>query len=160
MLRKLTFLAVSAVIAFGTLSFDLQQESENPGDRLVGIWEPSNGRSRIKVDRIGNKYYGRVVWLIEANDADGNPRTDINNPNPDLRNVPLRGFRMLKDFVYQGDDTWSEGTLYDPNNGSTYSGTIKMRDDNTLDMRGYIGVEAIGRTDVWKRLKMPSKKKK
>ena len=33
MLRKLTFLAVSAVIAFGTLSFDLQQESENPGDR-------------------------------------------------------------------------------------------------------------------------------
>ena len=26
MLRKLTFLAVSAVIAFGTLSFDLQQE--------------------------------------------------------------------------------------------------------------------------------------
>ena len=67
---------------------------------------------------------------------------------------------MCKDFVYQGDDTWSEGTLYDPNNGSTYSGTIKMRDDNTLDMRGYIGVEAIGRTDVWKRLKMPSKKKK
>ena len=54
----------------------------------------------------------------------------------------------------------SEGTLYDPNNGSTYQGTITMRDMNTLDMRGYIGVEAIGRTDVWKRLKMPSRKKK
>ena len=79
---------------------------------------------------------------------------------PDLRNVPLRGFRMCKDFVYQGDDQWSEGTLYDPNNGSTYQGTITMRDMNTLDMRGYIGVEAIGRTDVWKRLKMPSRKKK
>ena len=39
---------------------------------------------------------------------------------------------MCKDFVYQGDDTWSEGTLYDPNNGSTYSGTIKMRDDKYL----------------------------
>ena len=160
MLRKLTFLAVSAVIAFGTLSFDLPQKSEDPGDRLVGIWEPSNGRSRIKIDRIGNKYYGRVVWLIEPNDADGNPRTDINNPNPDLRNVPLRGFRMCKDFVFQGDDQWSEGTLYDPNNGSTYQGTITMRDENTLDMRGYIGIEAIGRTDVWKRLKMPSRKKK
>ena len=110
MLRKLTFLTVSAVITFGTLSFDLPQKSEDPGDRLVGIWEPSNGRSRIKIDRIGNKYYGRVVWLIEPNDADGNPRTDINNPDPDLRNVPLRGFRMCKDFVYQGDDQWSEGT--------------------------------------------------
>jgi uncharacterized protein (DUF2147 family) len=101
-----------------------------------------------------------VVWLIEPNDADGNPRTDINNPDPDLRNVPLRGFRMCKDFVYQGSDEWSEGTLYDPNNGSTYQGTITMRDENTLDMRGYIGIEAIGRTDVWKRLKMPSRKKK
>ena len=89
MIRKLTFLAVTAVIAFGTLSFDLTQSTEDPGDRLIGIWEPSNGRSRIKIDRIGNKYYGRVVWLIEPNDADGNPRTDINNPNPDLRNVPL-----------------------------------------------------------------------
>jgi uncharacterized protein (DUF2147 family) len=98
--------------------------------------------------------------LIEPNDADGNPRLDINNPNPELRNAPLRGFRMLKDFVYQGDDSWEEGTLYDPNNGSTYNGIIKMRDDNTLDMRGFIGVEALGRTDVWKRLKMPSRKKK
>jgi uncharacterized protein (DUF2147 family) len=67
---------------------------------------------------------------------------------------------MCKDFVYQGDDTWTDGTLYDPNNGSTYWGTIRMRDINTLDMRGYIGIEAIGRTDVWKRLEMPSRKKK
>lgn len=34
-----------------------------------------------------------------------------------------------------------------------------MKDDNTLDIRGYIGVSALGRTDVWKRLQMPSKKK-
>ncbi|MFM7700427.1 MAG: DUF2147 domain-containing protein, partial [Bacteroidota bacterium] len=47
---------------------------------------------------------------------------------------------------------WSEGTIYDPLNGSTYSCTIKMTDPNTLDIRGYIGVSAFGRTDVWKRL--------
>jgi uncharacterized protein (DUF2147 family) len=37
-------------------------------------------------------------------------------------------------------------------NGSTYSCTIKMTNANTLDIRGYIGVSALGRTDVWKRL--------
>jgi hypothetical protein len=29
-----------------------------------------------------------------------------------------------------------------------------MTDNNTLDIRGYIGVEALGRTDVWKRLEV------
>ena len=27
-----------------------------------------------------------------------------------------------------------------------------MTDDNTLEIRGYIGVQTFGRTDVWKRL--------
>ncbi len=31
-------------------------------------------------------------------------------------------------------------------NGSTYKCIIKMTDNNTLDIRGYIGVEALGRT--------------
>jgi uncharacterized protein (DUF2147 family) len=59
---------------------------------------------------------------------------------------------MLKDFVYGGNNEWTEGTIYDPLNGSTYSCIIKMEDSNTLNIRGYIGVAALGRTDVWKRL--------
>jgi len=123
------------------------------GDRLLGVWEPSNGRARVKVEKIGSKYYGKIVWLKEPNDPkSGLPKTDMNNPDANLRNVPLKGYRMLKDFVYQENNQWSEGTIYDPLNGSTYSCTIKMTDPNTLEIRGYIGVSAFGRTDVWKRL--------
>ena len=92
------------------------------------------------------------------NPETGEPRVDKNNPDESLRNTPLRGYRILKDFVYAGEDEWSEGTIYDPENGNTYSCSIKMTDENTLDIRGYIGVSALGRTDIWKRLKMPSKK--
>ena len=88
----------------------------------------------------------------------GKPKVDKNNPDEKLRSTPLRGYRILKDFVYTDEDEWSEGTIYDPENGNTYSCTIKMTDENTLDIRGYIGVSALGRTDIWKRLKMPSKK--
>ena len=70
-----------------------------------------------------------------------------------MRSTPLLGYRMLKDFIYSGDDEWTEGTIYDPQNGSTYSCTIKMKKDGSLDIRGYIGVKALGRTDVWKRSK-------
>ena len=110
------------------------------GDRLLGVWEPSNGRARVKVEKIGTKYYGKIVWLKEPNDPEsGAPKTDKNNPDANLQNVPLKGYRMLKDFVYQGKNQWAEGTIYDPLNGSTYSCTIKMTDPNTLDIRGYIG---------------------
>ncbi len=124
-------------------------------DRLLGVWEPSNGKARVKVEKIGNKYYGKIVWLKEPNDPATNlPKVDKNNPDESVRNVPLKGYRMLKDFTFSGKDEWSNGTIYDPENGSTYKCIIKMTDNNTLDIRGYIGVEALGRTDVWKRLEM------
>ena len=133
------------------LSGAIGQDKE--ADRLTGIWEPSNGRARVKIDRIGSKYYGRIVWLKEPNDPEtGKPKVDTNNPDESLRDTPLRGYRMLKDFVYKGDDEWTEGTIYDPLSGSTYSCVIKMTDKNTLDIRGYVGVQTFGRTDVWKRL--------
>jgi len=143
-------------ILFGLLfmlAFAPSLTAQNDGDRLIGVWEPSHGKARVKIDKIGNKYYGRIVWLKEPNDPEtGKPKLDKNNPDESLRSTPLRGYRILKDFVYSDEGQWTEGTIYDPENGSTYSCIIKMKDDNTLDIRGYIGVQTFGRTDVWKRL--------
>lgn len=129
--------------------------SQIDADRLLGVWEPSNGKARVKIEKIGEKYYGKIVWLKEPNDPNtGQPKVDKNNPDNSLRTVPLKGYRLLKDFKYEGNNQWENGTIYDPENGSTYKCIIKMPDANTLDIRGYIGVEALGRTDVWKRLEM------
>jgi uncharacterized protein (DUF2147 family) len=149
MKKTLLFFAILiSLISFSSFHF-----LDEGGDRLLGVWEPSNGRARVKIEKIGTKYYGKIVWLKEPNDPKTNlPKTDKNNPDPTLQNAPLKGYRMLKDFVYSGSDEWAEGSIYDPLNGSTYSCTIKMEDPNTLNIRGYIGVSALGRTDVWKRL--------
>ena len=148
-MKKLTLFLMGLALCMQTYAI----MPGDDGDRLLGVWEPSNGRARVKVEKIGSKYYGKIVWLKEPNDPkSGLPKTDMNNPDANLRNVPLKGYRMLKDFVYQENNQWSEGTIYDPLNGSTYSCTIKMTDPNTLDIRGYIGVSAFGRTDIWKRL--------
>jgi uncharacterized protein (DUF2147 family) len=129
------------------------QAPPDAGDRLIGVWEPSHGKARVKIEKIGSKYYGKIVWLREPNDPNtGQPKVDRNNPDEALRTVPLRGYRLLKDFTYGGNEEWSEGTIYDPENGNTYSCVITLKDANTLDIRGYIGVKALGRTDVWKRL--------
>lgn len=140
-----------------TLSLWAQAPSD-PGDKLIGVWEPSHGKARVKVEKIGNKYFGKIVWLREPEDpATGQPKVDKNNPDEAMRTVPLRGYRILKDFVHDGKGEWVDGTIYDPENGSTYSCVITLTDENTMDIRGYIGVKALGRTDVWKRLQVKGK---
>jgi uncharacterized protein (DUF2147 family) len=89
---------------FITLSFPaFSQDSKTGGDaadRIVGVWEPSNGKARVKIEKIGTKYYGKIVWLKEPEDPEtGKPKVDKNNPDPALQNAPLRGYRLLKDFV-------------------------------------------------------------
>lgn len=50
------------------LSFTALAQNEK-ADKLVGVWQPSDGRSYIKIDKIGNKFYGRIVWLKEIGRA-------------------------------------------------------------------------------------------
>jgi uncharacterized protein (DUF2147 family) len=146
-----SLLLICAVFLSATLGIAQSTEA----DRLLGVWEPSNGKARVKIEKIGDKYYGKIVWLKEPNDPNtGQPKVDKNNPDATQRTVPLKGYRLLKDFKYLGKDQWDSGSIYDPENGSTYKCIIKMTNANTLDIRGYIGVEALGRTDVWKRLEV------
>ena len=53
---------------------------------------------------------------------------------------------------------WSGGTIYDPEEGKTYKCVMKLADENTLNVRGYIGVPAFGRTVTW--LRVPKEEKK
>lgn len=123
-------------------------------DALVGVWEPSHGKARIKIEKIGTKYYGKIVWLREPIDpATQQKKVDKNNPDEAFRSKPLLGLRVLKDFEYTNNN-WENGTIYDPENGNTYNCKITPKDDNTIEIRGYVGVPTFGRTDVWKRMKI------
>lgn len=140
------------VLAILVSSFSIR---EVKSEALIGLWEPSNGKVRVKIEKIADKYYGKIVWLREPIDPATNaPKVDKNNPDASMQKVPLKGYRILKDFVFDENKEWSGGTIYDPENGSTYDCVIKLKDDNTLDIRGYIGVKTFGRTDVWKRVQL------
>ena len=122
----------------------------NP-DALLGVWKTGEGTGMVQITKRGDKYYGRVVWLKVPTNPDGSARVDANNPDEKLRSRPLKGLENLRDFKFVGNNRWEEGRIYDPKNGNDYACEIKLIDENTLEVRGYIGVAMFGRTDVWKR---------
>lgn len=142
----------SALALIVSTAFVNYNPTSDDGDKLLGVWEPSHGKARVKITKVGNKYYGKIVWLREPNYPDGTKKVDKNNPDSKMHDTPLLGYTILKDFEYSGKNSWSDGTIYDPENGSTYSCTIKLTNENTIEVRGYIGVSAIGRTDTWTRM--------
>lgn len=153
-LKNLAVLSIGMVAFLITSAFTYKSfHQTDEGDALIGVWMPGHGKAKVKVTKVGTKYYGKIVWLKEPNYDDGTKKRDKNNPDPKMHDTPLLGYKILKDFEYTGKKTWENGTIYDPENGSTYSCTIKLTDKNTIDVRGYIGVSMIGRTDTWKRLK-------
>lgn len=122
-------------------------------DRILGEWEVGSGKARIKISKYGDKYSGKLVWLKEPLYADGTAKRDKKNPDAGKQNVPLLGYTNLLGFVYKGKNTWAEGTIYDPENGNTYNCVLKLMNESTLDVSGFIGVQLLGRTETWKLCK-------
>ena len=123
------------------------------GDAVVGTWKTADGKAHIQVFKANGKYYGKIVWLKEPNDENGKPKKDDNNPDESKRDTPILNSKILKDFEYDADDEeWEDGTIYDPKSGSTYKCTMELEDKNTLEVRGYVGFEWLGKTEVWTRI--------
>ena len=125
--------------------------ADNP-DAIVGVWKTGEGTAMVKIYKNGNKYQGRVVWLKEPIDPEtGKPKLDKNNEDPAAKSKPVLGLINIWGFVPKDENIWEDGNIYDPKNGNTYSCTLKLTSPNSLEVRGYIGVALIGRTDNWTR---------
>ena len=142
MLKKFFLLSFILFTSF----LNAQKDSD-----IEGTWIPGSGKANVRIYKSGDHYYGAIISLKEPIDSvTHKPKVDKNNPDKSKRNTPLMGYLLLKNFIYD-DGIWKDGTIYDPENGKTYSCKITMKDKNTLDVRGFIGISLIGRTDVWKR---------
>ena len=107
---------------------------------FFGEWYNSEKDAIITIFDDNNTLSGKITWMLNPNDDNGNPKKDPLNPNKDLRDRARLGMVMMSNFAYQKDKVWDGGTLYDPKTGKTYSGMITLKDDHTLDLRGYVGI--------------------
>lgn len=164
--RSLPLLAIAGVLwmllaPLPALAADL------PSDAVTGHWlteeGSKGGRARVEVSRTEDgEIVGEIVWLEEprfppGEPMAGEPKVDLENPDPEKRDRPVLGLEILSGFTYEGDGLWSGGTIYDPANGKTYKARMSLdsAEDDTLDLRGYVGIPLFGRTTTWTRVEAP-----
>jgi uncharacterized protein (DUF2147 family) len=131
------------------------------GNAILGNWatEPEDhGYAKVEITKENDRYFGKIVWLSEPlfprddeRGMGGQPKIDRENPDESLRDRPIVGLRILEDFEYTGKSQWKRGTIYDPASGKTYKCNLKLQDDGSLKVRGYVGVSLLGRTTIWTR---------
>jgi uncharacterized protein (DUF2147 family) len=82
----------------------------------------------------------------------GKPLVDRENPRKELRTRPQLGMTMMEGYTYQGDNRWDRGTIYNPENGTSYKSRLRLKNRDSLELLAYVGISLFGGTTTWKRL--------
>jgi len=124
-----------------------QQRAQEPDAApILGRWLTGMGDGIVDITREADgSFQGRIIG------GRAPARLDVHNPEPQRRSQPLLGQVILQGMRAAGDDSWSGGSIYDPDSGRTYHCAIELLDPNRLKLRGYLGVPMLGRSQIWTR---------
>jgi len=119
---------------------------------VCGIWCSSNKDCKVQLYQQGNTIEGKIIWLLEDKDENGQLILDKKNPDPELRNQPLVGLKILWDAIYNPITQYFEnGIAYVK--GREFCGKFRLNSDGTLSVTGYIcGLKFLHKTDTWTRV--------
>lgn len=151
-------LIVAALSGFGAAA-SADPDADGPDgseqsarEAVYGIWASSGTMIEVSPDETGG-LSARIIALKNPlwREKDGigvvgEPKTDLHNPDPALRDRPFIGLEMLSGYEYRRG-RW-RGSLYLPANGSRWRSTAWVK-DGELRIRGHIGVSLLGRTQVF-----------
>jgi uncharacterized protein (DUF2147 family) len=122
----------------------------------VGLWKTiddntKKDKSLVRIVEANGVVTGKVEKII---DPDAPKDAVCKDCSDERKDKPVLGMTIIRDMKPSADDkaVWEGGDILDPNNGKVYKAKLKLIDNGTkLDVRGYIGVPMLGRTQTWIR---------
>lgn len=142
MINKKVFLSITFFLFISTSIFS---------QTIFGQWnsfdeETNEIESVIEVYLKNGKAYAKIISIL---DKERQTATCFKCKGK-RKDQLILGMDILTGLKEKGDE-WSGGKILDPKNGKEYKCYIKLLDNNTLKLRGYIGFSLFGRTAIWKR---------
>jgi len=121
----------------------------------VGLWktiddETGKERSYVRIVEVNGELQGTVEKIFDFPGDD--PKHLCDKCSGDRKDKSVIGMNIIWGMK-EDEGVWRGGHILDPNNGKTYRCKMTPSEDGRqLDVRGYIGISLIGRTQTWHRL--------
>ena len=141
--------AVSALILAGVSTLAMAA-SDSP----VGKWKTIDDKTGqpkgvVEITESNGVLTGKIVGRFPKPGDPANPVCD--KCEGAKKGQPIVGLVFLEGLKKNGDE-YEGGTILDPEEGKVYSSKAKLIDGGKkLEVRGFLGVSLIGRSQTWVR---------
>ena len=110
-------------------------------DRSFGVWRNPANSVHVRAEPCGQRLCGVVVW------ASDKAKADAKRGGTDQ----LVGAQLFREFALEAPGKW-RGRVFVPDLGKTFSGTITVIDERTLQGKGCLLGRIVCKSQTWKRL--------
>jgi len=119
----------------------------------IGAWKTVNERGEpeglVRIVEVTGELRGTVEKVYSPPAPEADPRCI--ECSGERKNQRVIGMQILSGLRWDGEQ-YSGGEILDPNNGRAYRCLLRVIDGGRkLEVRGYIGISLLGRTQVWLR---------
>jgi uncharacterized protein (DUF2147 family) len=118
--------------------------SAQVAEDAFGFWLNPDDKSHIEFFKCSENLCARITKLADAK------ATDQKNPDPAKRDRSIVGLVIMEGAKKSAANKWS-GTLYNPTDGKSYSGTVTIKTKDSVDLSGCVAY-VLCKTTSWTRI--------
>ena len=138
---------ISILLVFLVSVFSVNAQS------VIGKWKTfddatGDAKSIVEITEKDGKIYGKVIEILNPEKKN----TKCNNCPDSDKDKSVLGLYVIKGLSKDGKE-YSNGKILDPNSGKLYKCTVSLDGNDKLKVRGYVGISAFGRNQIWTRVK-------
>jgi uncharacterized protein (DUF2147 family) len=137
----------------GALALALAAGSAFAQASPAGTWktiDDNTGKQKGEVTIVdnGGTFSGKVSKIL----VPGDENKTCTKCTDDRKDQPIKGLTILTGLKADGNNNWDGGQILDPENGKVYSAKMSLSEDGQkLNVRGFLGISLLGRTQTWIR---------
>ena len=122
----------------------------------IGLWQAVDDDTKQPTGwfliRQQNGVYAGIIAKMFLKPGE-DPNAVCDQCKDDRKDHPWLGLELIRGMQQESADKYAGGTILDPRDGKVYKATMTISPDGqTLTVRGYLGVELLGRNQYWQRL--------
>jgi uncharacterized protein (DUF2147 family) len=146
--------AIFAIAAAGLAASALVAPAWADDSSPVGLWKniddvTGKPKALIRITESNGALQGQIEKLFRGPTEDQNPKCE--KCEGARKDAPVVGLVIMSGLKKDGSE-YTGGEILDPDNGKVYKSKLSLGDGGKkLNVRGYIGIPMLGRSQTWVR---------